>query len=258
MSNCIVCGSSSTAFFHGVENFKHEYFQVRGVLTEHYVPWDKCNDCGMIFTNPVPDTKKIFREAKGAYDFYKDMLDKNSELLSNYKYPAELLESWAKESGLEKTVIDMGMGPGILLGNLKKIGWKVYGIDIWPESVKFAKERFLDERECDTIACEDFATDMVFNFVVSMEALEHAYDPVKVLSTAYNILGDKGYIFIQTQLYVDDYKDIEDYLFQPGHISIFTFPVLERVMKQIGFKEIKEMKRKMPALISARRFNGVS
>lgn len=97
------------------------------------------------------------------------------------------------------SVLDIGAGRGKFLAEMKKAGFKVYGVDTSPEYVGGPVLK---------APAENLPfPDNFFDFVNCAEVSEHVDDPVKMLQEIYRVLkpGGKGYISFHNRWGIYDY-----------------------------------------------------
>lgn len=98
-------------------------------------------------------------------------------------------------------VLDIGSADGTfteVIANQSKVQ-KVVGIDILEKSVKYARKRFKKDKRMEFLVAD--AHDLPFKnnrfeAVFCLEALEHFFDPQKVLSEIKRVLKTGGYLVI--------------------------------------------------------------
>lgn len=99
----------------------------------------------------------------------------------------------------EKKVFDLGCGNGALAGALSMRGYSVVGVDPSPEGIEIGRKA---HPKCDLHvgnAYEDLATKFgQFECLVSLEVVEHVYDPRKYAQCVYELLKPGGVAIIST------------------------------------------------------------
>ncbi|NQZ28008.1 MAG: bifunctional 2-polyprenyl-6-hydroxyphenol methylase/3-demethylubiquinol 3-O-methyltransferase UbiG [Colwellia sp.] len=104
---------------------------------------------------------------------------------------------------LDKQVIDVGCGGGILSESLAKLGAKVTGIDMGIEPLNVAKLHALETGlaiNYQKITAEEKAQESngQFDVVTCMEMLEHVPDPESVIQACAALVKSGGLIFFST------------------------------------------------------------
>jgi len=159
----------------------------------------------------------------------------------------------ARQPGV-KTICDLGCGNGYLAGELGKRGFSVLGVDASDTYLEFARQRNSSERVSfmKGLISLEFARQLrashpPFDLVVSSDVIEHIYDPLEFLKTAFAILRPGGAAVIGTP-YHGYLKNIAISVtgkwdahhgvhWHGGHIKFFSVPSLTRLLVQAGFNE---------------------
>ncbi|MBI2020933.1 methyltransferase domain-containing protein [Candidatus Giovannonibacteria bacterium] len=109
---------------------------------------------------------------------------------------SEYCAQFLKKGGL---VLDIGAGDGRFLEEMERLGYKTYGVDVKPESMRgniiAGKAEELP-----------FSSNM-FDFINSSEVTEHVDDPKKMCAEIFRVLkpGGKSYISFHNRFGVYDY-----------------------------------------------------
>jgi 2-polyprenyl-6-hydroxyphenyl methylase/3-demethylubiquinone-9 3-methyltransferase len=104
---------------------------------------------------------------------------------------------------LDKNVIDIGCGGGVLSESMARKGAKVTGIDLSKKALKVADLHSLEsgvEVRYKLIAAEDMAAEEPgqFDVVTCMEMLEHVPDPAAIVRAAAALVKPGGHLFFST------------------------------------------------------------
>ena len=162
-------------------------------------------------------------------------------------------------------VLDVGCGDGNFSESLSDCGFTVYGFDLEPSGVMKAQARQKGQFTLGDIYCDYknlFMEAAEFDAVISVEVIEHLYDPKKFLYNCNKVLPVNGLLLITTP-YWGYLKNIllsvfnkMDGLFtvhwDGGHIKHFSHKSLSTMVENYGFEEIyfKGAGRKIPFLWS--------
>jgi SAM-dependent methyltransferase len=159
----------------------------------------------------------------------------------------------ARQPGVT-TICDLGCGNGFLAGELGRRGCTVLGVDASDTYLDFARQRngsdrvsFMKGLISLELAQQLRASHAPFDLVVSSDVIEHIYDPLEFLKTAFAILRPGGVAVIGTP-YHGYLKNIAISLagkwdshhgvhWHGGHIKFFSVPSLSRMLVQAGFDE---------------------
>ena len=130
------------------------------------------------------DVIDFFDRLAPAWD---DMQVRNEEVI------AEILFKGGIREGVR--VLDVACGTGVLFPDYKKLGADVTGIDISPEMVKIAKEKFPEaEVICGDVL--DFSFEDKFDAVMIYNAFPHFAEPEKLIEKLSTLLKNSGRLSI--------------------------------------------------------------
>ena len=139
-------------------------------------------------------------------------------------------------------LLDVGCGRGDLLGRMVALGWEGCGVEVSPETARYAREqRGLKVVEGDL--CEARFPAGMFDMVIFHHSLEHVFSPTATLREANRILQRCGRLF----LVLPNAASAEARLFgrwwfgwdMPRHLYHFTPQTLERCLRQTGFRVMR-------------------
>ena len=179
---CDYCNSEYySIFFNGYNFNKDKNNEINLVI---------CNKCGLTYINPRPDKNEI----KKYYDEYynnKDNIEfkglaKKIMYLRRYMRAKRIVE--IKNSG---RILDIGCGKGIFLNYMRKFGWDVFGIEISPIVIKYAKENFNLDILMGSLEEHKFSSHF-FDVITLYDVLEHLPHPFHTLKEIYRILKPDG------------------------------------------------------------------
>jgi len=104
---------------------------------------------------------------------------------------------------LDKTVLDVGCGGGILTESMAAAGAKVTGIDLSEKALSVARLHLFESGhsvDYRLISAEDLAAEMPahFDVVTCMEMLEHVPDPASTIAACARLVKPGGHVFFST------------------------------------------------------------
>lgn len=136
-------------------------------------------------------------------------------------------------------VLDAASGEGALSQNLQNLGFDVTACELQPENFKAKNIR------CDKINLNDNLPyqNEIFDYVVSVETIEHLENPWHFLREISRVLKVNGKLILTTPninsissrilfLYNLNYHDFEEYTY---HVSPINFTVLSKMLSDSGF-----------------------
>jgi 2-polyprenyl-3-methyl-5-hydroxy-6-metoxy-1,4-benzoquinol methylase len=149
------------------------------------------------------------------------------------------------------SVLDIGCGNGAILAEIQHHGsWSLFGIDSSESAVSLARSQGFD------IQLADATHDLVslfekhrFDLVISVEVIEHVYDPRGLLRQAHTLLRPHGRLLVTTP-YHGYLKNLlisaigkSDSHYNPlwdcGHIKFWSRKTLSAAMEETGFDSIQ-------------------
>lgn len=221
-----------------------EYGQQTLFTARDYISGDRfavrqCRRCSLVRTSPAPSHEEKPRYYPPAY--YGDA--------RRYIFPIDFLlnrlqrrrsaQIHAANDKRPGSVLDIGCGRGLLLAQLRKLGWTVTGIELSERAAHFARTVMqLDVRVGDVgdLHFEEEA----FDAVVLWHVLEHVDDPASLLREVRRLVRPGGLVLIA----VPNFGSIESRLSKgnwfhldvPRHVTHFTPETLVNMLKAEQFK----------------------
>jgi SAM-dependent methyltransferase len=212
------------------------------------VDWDiarsnnlsKCNDCGLVFTNPRIAASSLKDELiyDDAYFLQKSRMTEkliNARKLS-YQKEIDQLEIITGKKG---SILDVGCGMGFLLEVMSE-KWEKHGCDVSTYALSEAKKKGVKtyQGEFENISFGD----SLFDVIYFRASLHHAYSPKKCIEKAYECLNKNGVVAITMsnnrdgicgKLFRGSIKSYEQ-----AHNYLFDTDNLERYLESSGFEII--------------------
>jgi len=146
----------------------------------------------------------------------------------------------------ELTHLDVGCGNGAITKKIAKHFKSTHGIDTSKEGISFANKNNNNNIE---FSCESIDDLLIknkrFNFVSTIEVIEHVYDPFHFMNGLYNITENGGYVLISTP-YHGYFKNLLISLLNlndkhytvswpHGHIKFFSVKTLTELINRYNF-----------------------
>ena len=148
-------------------------------------------------------------------------------------------------------VLDIGCGNGAMLAEIRKHGhWRLYGVETSESGVSMARSQGFDVRRLD--AGSDLGglfEQHSFDLIISVEVIEHVYDPRTLLRQAHTLLCRKGMLLLTTP-YHGYLKNLliamlgkSDSHYNPlwdcGHIKFWSRQTISEALLESGFEAIQ-------------------
>jgi 2-polyprenyl-3-methyl-5-hydroxy-6-metoxy-1,4-benzoquinol methylase len=134
-------------------------------------------------------------------------------------------------------LLEVGCGGGILLKNLRDLGWAAEGVDFDPTAVANARDKGLTVH-LGHLASQGFP-DSHFDAIVMSHVIEHVHDPGGLLRECRRLLHPEGTLVILTpnadglahRVFSADCFTLEP----PRHLQIFRPSNLRNLLEEAGF-----------------------
>lgn len=224
---CMICGDTESASIVAKS-------RLVGVKIYDLV---RCCACQASFFSPMPSSDALTEHYSNDYAFYKG---------DNFKAQGKGAAFARKYLGCQPQgkLLDIGCASGDFLAGVQQGSqWQVLGTDINPEVVASVKEKLgLDVRVGEI---EDVAFDAgYFDVVRVQDILEHVPSPLVFLKECRRIIKDEGTFYLSVPNGLADAQNLVDYYTKydspafsgAGHIYFLSFPSLQLLFKQAGFR----------------------
>ena len=150
----------------------------------------------------------------------------------------------------ERRVFELGCGNGSFAKIMSDHGYSVTAIDTSADGIKLAKSNFPRIAFHNGSAYDDLNKKFgKFNAIVSLEVVEHIFEPRKYVSTVYELLEHGGAAIISTPyhsyvknlaLAISGKMDAHfTALWDYGHIKFWSIKTLRILLLEAGFQEVR-------------------
>lgn len=149
-----------------------------------------------------------------------------------------------------KRVFDLGCGNGSTAARLHRHGYTVAGVDPSEEGIRQAQAQYPDLDLRVGSAYDDLrATFGRFAAVISLEVVEHVYDPRAYAQTVFDLLHDGGTAILSTPYHgywknlvialTGAYDRHHNPLWDHGHIKFWSRDTLGTLLEETGFVDVQ-------------------
>jgi len=158
----------------------------------------------------------------------------------------EILQAWSWRSN-EKKLFDLGCGNGAFANELSKLGYVVIGVDPSEEGIRFAKESY-PQLKLELGSAYDNLAERYgqFEVVLSMEVIEHVYDPRRFVRCLEQLLKPEGLLILSTPYHgylknlvlalTNKWDNHFTALWDHGHIKFWSVKTLSILLNEVGLQ----------------------
>jgi len=239
--NCPACGQNDFEVLHESNmedcDFREAVETVYMLWGERYGRHVKCNNCHLIYVNPIEKRNKI-NEAYSQRKCVDVAIIKESRLRAT-----ESQVGLIKRYGNGTRLLDVGCGEGFFLFNASKAGYIVKGIELSQDAAAYARSEFGLDVEAKSFEELRFSENH-FDVVTLWQVLEHVPFPLIIIKEIHRILKPGGMLVITTP----DIGGVPAKILKKRwwcitrlHINQFTTKTLTNIIKNAGFKNISSV-----------------
>ena len=164
-NKCFICEKTSD-----IAVYKENGFESR-----------KCPECGLLYCNPLPQDGQVDLER----DFHEETF---------YKMPAKYKAKWlARNTGLKRSLLEIGAGNGHLLKEFADCGYEVSGLEPSRERIQNIRNAYNIKAYHGALETYDFKLEK-FDVIFHVDLLAHFPDPFYAVEKMKSIVEDDGLI----------------------------------------------------------------
>jgi SAM-dependent methyltransferase len=144
---------------------------------------EECPDCRTRFLNPLPTTEELHRFYAPNYygsDWYKQ--EGKGRVFGRAMLPRSS----------PRKFLDVGCSLGFFIDGIRRSSsWEVYGVEVSPEAVAFARDKLNLDVRCGELSSASYP-DQFFDYIHVSNVLEHVCDPIGFLKECRRVLRPGG------------------------------------------------------------------
>ncbi len=206
----------------------------------------RCNQCGLIFFNPLPskdDLAGFYSSEEGYIPSVRDYMQVYKNYYSNRLLRYEgFMKRILERSTIEiKNVLDIGCGYGFFLLYCKEKGIDPFGVEISRETSLWAQENGINVFT-GTIHEVPFRKGS-FDLVTSFHCLEHSLDPASDVLKISSLCRENGIFLLAVpnafSLVAEDSFSTWKWKSWPAHLFYFSPNNLKIILERAGFEVIE-------------------
>ncbi len=206
-----------------------------------------CVQCGSLFQSPRPERRAFSDYYQHSPSmlywgeiFLPQVATARNRLLFGPK--AEQVSQLCSEQGCDVgCIIDVGAGAGFFLDAWMQLRPRCRGIALEPHAALAATCRAKGYEVVEQFA-EDAPPDALADLAVSLEVLEHAYDPLAFVQAVHGLVKPSGSALFTTLTSsgfdIQVLWDKAQCVIPPQHLNFMSLEGLEALMKRAGFQSV--------------------
>lgn len=234
---CVICKTNKNTVLLYEENFdmskiNSSIFSARRIPDNLHYRLVKCNECGLIFSNPIMErvrVENLYRQSRFNYG-------NESEYLRKTYFNYFKNELYLKNKNIR--ILEIGCGNGFFLEELFKQGFRnAYGIEPGKESVLKADKNIKKRIRVDVLK-KGLYEHGFFDVICCFHTLDHIIDLENFIIEIKSLLNKNGQIFFV----VHDTNGLSVKLlgerspiFDVEHIFLFNKKSINKFLKKNGF-----------------------
>lgn len=214
-------------------------FAARDYISGERFQIQQCGNCGLAFTEPVPQDWARYYPALYYGDPRTNRFPAPVEWLQNRLYASRARKLEKLAGARPGRVLDIGCGRGHLLRAFQLRGWEVTGTEMSESAAAYARQHLKLPVRIGNIAEMDLAAGG-FDVVIMWHVLEHFERVGDALREVHRLLRPGGVFFVAVpnfgSLEARAAQDKWFHLDVPRHLTHFTEPTLMRLLERSGFR----------------------
>jgi len=202
------------------------------------VPVVSCSNCGLMRQGPDNCGKSAFSLqscAGGSERYTQQRIEKESTQLADYIKILPKLNKLRPDKG---KLLEIGCSTGLLLNELRKVGWNVSGVEPDEWAFNLAKTNFKLDVTNSYFQDAGYKAEF-FDVIVMLHVIEHIPNPVEALNQINSLIRPGGILVMETPRYDTIWFKFlrgRERSVIPGHLYYFTRKSLTDMASAAGFK----------------------
>lgn len=218
--NCPVCNSHNE----------------RKLFTKEGGQYVKCNDCDMVYLNPVFTDEALTKYYMSNHDEQSKTTEGDMSFYSNlYNKGLDEVEKSTKPG----KILDIGCSSGLFLDISRERGWETYGLELNQTEIEYSRSKghtVFNFMIAELVEKEDIK----FDAITMWDVFEHVKDGRALLENVKKLLTDDGVFFIQ----VPSADSLAARVMQKDcnmfdgleHVNLYASSTIDKLVDSVGMK----------------------
>jgi len=204
----------------------------------------ECRDCKFLFVNPRPTSQSLYQyytSSRASAFFQKQIIEKSKKyrIVQIFKPRACWLHKQFEHPG---RILDIGCSTGLLLEEMRSLGWEVFGSEYSYDALKTLRKKGIPHSSA-SLSDEITFPNKSFNLITLFEVLEHIPDFRATMGQVARILriGGRGIISVPN-ISGFEYHCLGNHhtnICPPAHLNYFCPDNIRYLFKKIGLNILK-------------------
>jgi len=192
-TSCAICltkGNASELYpaNFSPDDFSPAVFSARRVPDRIHYRMVRCNTCGLVRSDPVPDSSFV------AALYRESTFDYSGEVENLSRTYGDYLARLDRYGVSKNALLEIGCGNGFFLAQASRQGFKdVRGVEPSEAAIRLASDQIRQNITCAMMGPGLFPHES-FDVVCLFQVLDHIFDPGSLLDTCFQILKPDGFV----------------------------------------------------------------
>lgn len=226
LKQCDSCGSKKHSFVHRQSNG----WEIR-----------ECGTCHLVQILPKPSRSDVARLYEHDWEHFSPYVSQTSAHREYFKKLLRFIIHATDGETHGRRLLDVGCATGLLLEEAKSIGMTVVGIDISADAVSYCRSK---GQAVINTTLPEFSKEKIpaFDIITACEVIEHEYDPIMMIKSAYYLLKPSGIFVVTTPNFNTFYRKLFGGRWvgyqHPEHLWFYTPQTISDAFSRAGFTNV--------------------
>lgn len=238
-TTCAVCESSSPTTEVYESNFNIsdldvQTFSARRIPDRKYFRWVKCDQCGLLRSDPIIDLDLSYLYTESTFDY-------ESELKGLGETYSKIVVKTCKQENLKYGILEIGGGNGFFLEEMHKLGFDKL-LEIEPSNdAKNKAQPHISANFLTLMFDEKIKLNQEYGLIASFHVLDHLRNPSEFLSLTRRNLRKRGEIVVavhNSKSWSARILKNKSPIFDVEHTYLYDKKTLKSLLEKSGFQEV--------------------